>query len=158
MEFKSSCLCALGVPSPSSTVLTVCFWSTGNVFDPPPRPCVLLPFFRPLKLFFLPPMSLYLNGTATPAKYNTQYKTPQPTVLPGHTITAHLRNTAQLIAKLITTQEWFGSHPGQFTASTHCTGGWVGTRVGMDIFKENNLLPLPQIEPRTAKPVGQSLF
>jgi hypothetical protein len=26
----------------------------------------------------------------------------------------------------------------------------------MDIFKDNNLLPLPKIEPRTAKPVGQA--
>jgi hypothetical protein len=28
----------------------------------------------------------------------------------------------------------------------------------MDIFKDNNLLPLPQTEPRTTKPAGQSLY
>jgi len=80
------------------------------------------------------------------------------TLLPVHTITARAQNTAQLTASLITTHKRFGPHPGQFTASTHCRGGWVGTKVGMDIFKDNNLLPLPQIKPTTSKPVGQSLY
>jgi hypothetical protein len=40
-------------------------------------------------------------------------------------------------------------YPGERTPGTHCTGGWVGPRAGLDTkVREKNLLPLPGIEPR----------
>jgi hypothetical protein len=41
-------------------------------------------------------------------------------------------------------------YPGERTPSTHCTGGWVGLRAGLDTeVRGKNLLPLPGIEPRS---------
>jgi hypothetical protein len=38
---------------------------------------------------------------------------------------------------------------GRFTPGTHCIGGSVGTRAGLDALKvDKNFLPLPEIEPR----------
>jgi hypothetical protein len=36
--------------------------------------------------------------------------------------------------------------PGEKTPGTHCTGGWVGPRAGLDT--EEIISPLPGIEPR----------
>jgi hypothetical protein len=41
--------------------------------------------------------------------------------------------------------------PGERTPGTHCTGGWVGPRAGLDTEpREKILLPLPGIEPRSS--------
>jgi hypothetical protein len=37
--------------------------------------------------------------------------------------------------------------PGERTPGTHCTGGWVGLRAGLDTGQTKNPLPLPGIEP-----------
>jgi hypothetical protein len=40
--------------------------------------------------------------------------------------------------------------PGEMAPGTHCTGGWVGPRAGLDIEASVKiLLPLPGIEPRS---------
>jgi hypothetical protein len=40
--------------------------------------------------------------------------------------------------------------PGERTPGTHCTGGWVGLRAGLDReVRGNVLLPLPGIEPQS---------
>jgi hypothetical protein len=31
---------------------------------------------------------------------------------------------------------------------THCTSGWLGPRVSLDVMEKRKLLPLPGIEPR----------
>jgi hypothetical protein len=42
-------------------------------------------------------------------------------------------------------------YTGELTPSTHCTGGWVGLRAGLDTeAREETLLPLPGIEPRSS--------
>jgi hypothetical protein len=39
---------------------------------------------------------------------------------------------------------------GEMTPGTHCTGGWVGPRAGMDTEVRGKILsPLPDIEPRS---------
>jgi hypothetical protein len=38
--------------------------------------------------------------------------------------------------------------PGERTPITHCTGGWVGLRAGLNTGSRKNPLPLPGIEPR----------
>jgi hypothetical protein len=44
---------------------------------------------------------------------------------------------------------WFT--PWERTPGTHCTGGWVGPRAGLDTeAKGKILLPLPRIEPRSS--------
>jgi hypothetical protein len=52
--------------------------------------------------------------------------------------------------------EWSASRPGRALAprkgppSTHCTGGWVGLRAGLDTeARRKILLPLPGIKPRS---------
>ena len=35
---------------------------------------------------------------------------------------------------------------------THCTGGWVGPRVGLDGYGQSH--PLPGFDPRTVQPVA----
>jgi len=40
--------------------------------------------------------------------------------------------------------EWSASHPGRFTSrerepGTHCTGGWVGFRAGLDIVLKRKI-------------------
>jgi hypothetical protein len=52
--------------------------------------------------------------------------------------------------------EWSASRPGRTftpgerTPDTHCTGGWVGPRAGLDTeARGKNPLPLPGIEPRS---------
>jgi hypothetical protein len=52
--------------------------------------------------------------------------------------------------------EWSASRPdralppGERTPGTHCTGGWVGSRVGLDTEARGKILsPLPGIEPRS---------
>ena len=42
-------------------------------------------------------------------------------------------------------------------AGTHCTGGWVGPRVGLDGCGKS-LSPQPGFDPRTVQPVAQSLY
>jgi hypothetical protein len=40
-------------------------------------------------------------------------------------------------------------YPGERTPGTHCTGVWVGPRVGLDTeAREKIISPLPGIEPR----------
>jgi hypothetical protein len=40
--------------------------------------------------------------------------------------------------------------PGERTPGTHCTGGWVGPRAGLDTEARGKILsPLPEIEPRS---------
>jgi hypothetical protein len=40
--------------------------------------------------------------------------------------------------------------PGERTPITHCTGGWVGHRAGLDTEARGKILsPLPGIEPRS---------
>jgi hypothetical protein len=47
--------------------------------------------------------------------------------------------------------------PGERTAGTHCTGGWVGPRTGLDIEARGKiLLPLPEIESRSLGPSARS--
>jgi hypothetical protein len=53
--------------------------------------------------------------------------------------------------------EWSASHPCRFTPGervpgTHCTGGWVGPRGGLDAVERKKILPLPGIE------LGPSLY
>jgi hypothetical protein len=50
--------------------------------------------------------------------------------------------------------EWSASLPDRaFTPGTHCTGGWVGPRSGLDTeVRGKNPLPLPGIEPRSSSP------
>jgi hypothetical protein len=51
--------------------------------------------------------------------------------------------------------------PGERTPGTHCTGGWVGPRPGLDTgVRGKNPLPLPGIEPRSpGRPVrSQTLY
>jgi hypothetical protein len=51
--------------------------------------------------------------------------------------------------------------PGERTPGTHCTGGWVDPRAGLDTeAKGKILLPLPGIEPQSpARPVrSQTLY
>jgi hypothetical protein len=39
-------------------------------------------------------------------------------------------------------------YPQERTPGTHCTGGWVGPRAGLDTeTREKNPLPVPGIEP-----------
>jgi hypothetical protein len=41
-------------------------------------------------------------------------------------------------------------YPGERTPGTHCTGGWVGPRAGLDTVATGKiLLPLPGLEPRS---------
>jgi hypothetical protein len=64
---------------------------------------------------------------------------------------------AQLIHDLDTRWgEWSASRhgralpPGERTPGTHCTGGWVGFRAGLDTEDKGKILsPLPGIEPRS---------
>jgi hypothetical protein len=49
--------------------------------------------------------------------------------------------------------EWSASHPGHFTPEerapgTHCIGGWVGPRTGLDDVEKRKFLPLPRLELR----------
>jgi hypothetical protein len=40
--------------------------------------------------------------------------------------------------------------PGERTPDTHCTGGWVGPRAGLDTEDRGKILsPVPSIEPRS---------
>jgi hypothetical protein len=51
--------------------------------------------------------------------------------------------------------------PGEKIPGTHCTGGWVGTRAGLDTEATGEILsPLPGIEPRSpGRPVrSQTLY
>jgi hypothetical protein len=51
--------------------------------------------------------------------------------------------------------------PGERTPSTHCTGGWVGPRAGLDTEARGKILsPLPGTEPRShGRPVrSQTLY
>jgi hypothetical protein len=42
-------------------------------------------------------------------------------------------------------------NPGERTPGTHCTGGWVGPRAGLDTEARGKILsPLPGIEPRSS--------
>jgi hypothetical protein len=46
--------------------------------------------------------------------------------------------------------------PGERTLCTHCTGGWVGPRAGLDTEARGKILsPLPGIEPRSIWPYAQ---
>jgi hypothetical protein len=46
--------------------------------------------------------------------------------------------------------EWSASRPEERTPGTHCTGGWVGPRAGLDTENRGKILsPLPGIEPRS---------
>jgi hypothetical protein len=47
--------------------------------------------------------------------------------------------------------------PGERTPGTHCTGGWVGPRAGLDTeARGKNPLPLPGIEPRLPRRPARS--
>jgi hypothetical protein len=50
--------------------------------------------------------------------------------------------------------------PGKTTPGTHCTGGWVGPRAGLDIKARGKILSLlPGIEPSPGHPVrSQTLY
>jgi hypothetical protein len=53
------------------------------------------------------------------------------------------------------------ARPGKRTPGTHCTGGWVGLRAGLDTEARRKILsPLPGIEPRSpSRPVrSQTLY
>jgi hypothetical protein len=63
--------------------------------------------------------------------------------------------------------EWSASRPGRAftpgerTAGTHCTGGWVGPRAGLDTEARGKIpSPLSGIEPRSpGRPVcGKTLY
>jgi hypothetical protein len=44
-------------------------------------------------------------------------------------------------------------YPWEIVASTHCIGGWVGPRTGLDVVEKRNILPLPGIQPRLSTPM-----
>jgi hypothetical protein len=56
--------------------------------------------------------------------------------------------------------EGSASHPGRSLPpgrpGTHCTGGWVGPRAGLDRCGKSR--PPPGFDPRTVQPVAQSLY
>jgi hypothetical protein len=48
--------------------------------------------------------------------------------------------------------EWSASRPGRFTPGerapvTHCIGGWVGPRTGLDDMEKRKFSTLPGLEP-----------
>jgi hypothetical protein len=47
---------------------------------------------------------------------------------------------------------WSVPRPGRFTPGTHCTGGWVGPRAGLDVCEKSR--PHRKFDPRTVKPVA----
>jgi hypothetical protein len=53
--------------------------------------------------------------------------------------------------------EWSASRPGRVTAGetahcTHCMGGCVDHRAGLNAMEKRKILPLPGIEPQPANP------
>jgi hypothetical protein len=45
--------------------------------------------------------------------------------------------------------EWSATGPGERSPGTHCTGGWVGPRAGLDTEARGKIFsPLSWIEPR----------
>jgi hypothetical protein len=69
-----------------------------------------------------------------------------------------------LIHDLGTRWEWVANvtprprfSPGERTHSTHCTGGWVGLRAGLNTGATGKILsPLPGIEPRSPRRTARS--
>jgi hypothetical protein len=55
--------------------------------------------------------------------------------------------------------EWSAARPGSTLPrerpGTHCTGGWVGPRAGLD---GREISPSPGFDPRAVEPVAQSLY
>ena len=51
---------------------------------------------------------------------------------------------------------WSTPRPGRFTPrerpDTHCIGGWVGPRAGLDVCRKSR--PPPGFDPRTVQPVA----
>jgi hypothetical protein len=57
--------------------------------------------------------------------------------------------TRQCMAWMVSVTPWPRFSPGERTPGTHCTGGWVGPRAGLDAeARGKTLSPLPGIEPR----------
>jgi hypothetical protein len=55
---------------------------------------------------------------------------------------------------VVSVTPWSRFTPGERARGTHCTGGWVGPRAGLDAkTKEKNPLPLSGIEPRPNIPL-----
>jgi hypothetical protein len=55
--------------------------------------------------------------------------------------------------------EWSAARPGRTRVKdpgTHCTGGWVGPRTGLDRCGKSR--PPPGFDPWTVQPVAQSLY
>jgi hypothetical protein len=52
--------------------------------------------------------------------------------------------------------EWSASRPGKFTPGTHWTGGWVGSRAGLDDVEKRNSLPYlgSNSDPSVVQPVA----
>jgi hypothetical protein len=43
--------------------------------------------------------------------------------------------------------------PRERAPSTHCIGGWVGPRTGLDVVEKRNIMPLPRIQPQLSTPM-----
>jgi hypothetical protein len=59
----------------------------------------------------------------------------------------HIFLTSALVAG-----EWSASRPVRFIAGTHCVGGWVGPRAGLNDVEKRKFLTLPGLELR---PLGR---
>jgi hypothetical protein len=50
--------------------------------------------------------------------------------------------------------EWSASCSDRFTPGTHCTGGWVGSRAGLDDVEKRKFLILLGLELRPLQPIA----
>ena len=55
---------------------------------------------------------------------------------------------------MVSSMPWPALYPRE-RPGTHCTGGWVGLRAGLDVRKISSP---PGFDPRTVQPVAQSLY
>jgi hypothetical protein len=61
----------------------------------------------------------------------------------GVAVQIHIFLTSALIGG-----EWSAPRPGRFTPGTHCIGGWVHSRAGLDEVEKRKFLTLPGLELR----------
>jgi hypothetical protein len=66
--------------------------------------------------------------------------------VPLRSIEAHLGdrnyNSYSFLTSALEGGEWSASRPGERAPSTHCTGGWVGPRAGLDAEVRGKILCL----------------
>jgi hypothetical protein len=56
------------------------------------------------------------------------------------------------LTSVLAGDDWSTSRPDRFTPGTHCIGGWVDPRTGLDDFEKRKFLTLPGLELR---PLGR---